>query len=447
VLGLAATGHAVARVLADRGAEVLASELGSLPAKDVEDLAAAGVEIETAGHDIARSRLRTFDFVVPSPGISPHTEILSEVASAEVPIVTELDLGARLTEAPVVAVTGTNGKTTVCRLAERIARASGRRAFACGNLEVKFLTAAAEHPDADLFVVEAPSFVLEFTRVFRPRVAVVTNIAPNHLDWHGSFERYRAAKGRIAARQHPDDLFLYPIAQPEIASLAPDGGPKRVGFSSVPDESAGAWVEGDEVVVRTDGPLVRAKGAGRLAERAPHFAEDAAAAAAALVFFGAQAEAVERGMASFTLDPHRLEPVGTLDGVRVVDDSKATTPHATVAALRTFERVVLIAGGRNRAGDLRALAGESGRIRTVVALGEAAGELADVFDGTGVSVKNVGSMTEAVAVALGEASRGDVVLLSPACASLDMYSSYVERGRAFREACLKLGVRGTEATE
>jgi UDP-N-acetylmuramoylalanine--D-glutamate ligase len=417
VLGLGVTGRDVARILAQHGATVLASDANDV---DAGDLSTFGVEVETGGHAKARDQLSSADFVVPSPGISPFRGILAEAIERRVPIVPELELGIRLANAPVVAVTGTNGKTTVCRLLELMGRSHGLKAYACGNLETKFLTAADEHTDADLFVVEAPSFALTFCETFKPRVAIVTNLAVDHLDWHETLEHYRASKARIAAKQTPDDLFLFPAAQPELESLAPDNGPRREAFSGDGAHET-AFV--------------------RFRERGGHFADDAAAAAAAARFVGIGDAAIEEALGSFTFDEHRLEPVGSKNGVHVVDDAVSANPHATLAALRAFDRpIVLIAGGRNKGADLDVLAKEASRLRAVVALGEAATELARIFTDAGVPVSSVGSMPEAVTVALQTAETGDVVLLSPACASWDMFNGYADRGRAFRDACRASGV-------
>lgn len=449
VLGLGITGRSMAAVLAERGARVLASEAGTPDDLDTAALTRRGVDVETGGHDRAAKALEDADFVVPSPGISPHRGFLADVVSRGVRVVSELDLAGALTDAPVVAVTGTNGKTTVCRLAEGIAHEAGMRAYMCGNTEVPFIAAAAEYPNADLFVVEASSFRLAFCRTFHPRVSVITNVAPDHLDWHATLEEYKVSKARIAAHQTRDDLFLYPTAQPDLAEMAPADGPARMAFGAGPlDEDDAAWFDGDSIVVRSTDRTLEASGVGRLAARGTHFAVDAAAATAALVFLGAGPDSIERALATFEVAQHRLEPVGTLNGVIVIDDSVSANAHATIAAVRHVSgdggsgpRVVLIAGGRNKGLDLSPLAELAARVKCVVAIGEAADELANVFSDSGVPVKIAGSMNEAVGVALSEARSGDVVLMSPACASFDMFRGYADRGHAFVEACRAHGVK------
>jgi UDP-N-acetylmuramoylalanine--D-glutamate ligase len=412
VLGLGVTGRELARVMAKHGAEVFASDAGS-GAPVVID----GVEIEQGSHDRARERLPDVDLIVPSPGISPMRGFLHEIVSSGRAITSELDIAQDLTDATICAVTGTNGKTTVVRAAERIGRAAGFDAYACGNTETPFITSVDDHPDATLFIVECSSFRLAFCRTFHPRVAVITNLAPDHLDWHRDLDDYRAAKARIAQRQTREDLFLYPAAQPELAALAPEDGPRREAFGSL----------------GFDAPALAAHGA--------HFVSDAAASAAALAFLGADEAAARRGLNGFEPDAHRLDLVGTYKGARVYDDAVSANVNATLAALRAFEDpIVLIAGGRNKGLDLTPLAAESGRLRAVVAIGEAAPELERVFADLDVFVPIEPSMREAVRMALEAAHSGDVVLLSPACASFDMFTGYADRGDQFLAACAELGV-------
>jgi len=414
VLGLGVTGRELARVMAKHGAVVFASDAGAGASVAID-----GVEIEQGSHDRARERLDEFDLIVPSPGISPSRGFLAEIVAAGRTVTSELDIAQDMTDATIVAVTGTNGKTTVVRAAERIGRAAGFDAYACGNTETPFITSVDTHPDATLFVVECSSFRLAFCRTFHPRVAVITNLAPDHLDWHPDLDDYRAAKARIAQCQTADDLFLYPAVQPELARMAPVPGPRAESF----------------------GPETLDVPAPALAAHGPHFVADAAAAAAALGFLGADRAAVRSGLDRFEPDAHRLDLVGTYRGARVYDDAVSANVDATLAALRTFDvPIVLIAGGRNKGLDLSPLAGEARRLRAVVAIGEAAPELERVFADLPVFVPIERSMREAVRMALETAHQGDVVLLSPACASFDMFTGYADRGEQFLAACAEFGV-------
>lgn len=433
VLGLGVTGAAVARVLARTGAHLLASDRrDEIP--EAGPLADAGVTVERGGHDRAMGWIEEADLVVPSPGIPPHAPVLARALEMGVPVASEIELASRLCDVPIVAVTGTNGKTTVCRLAGAALAADGRDAVVCGNIGDPFLEAVAERPGAEVFVVEVSSFQLSFCTTFHPRVAVITNIAPDHLDWHGSMEAYRRAKGRIAARQGPEDAFVFPAEQPDLADLAPGDGPRRIGFGMEPGAGPGIWAEGDAIVARLEGREQRVGSLGALPERGRPFVEDGLAAAAAALDLGAAPDAVARALADFVPDRHRVEPVGVRGGVRFVDDSKATNPHAAAAAVRSFDGVVLVAGGQNKGLDLSPLAEERGRLRAVVAIGEAADDVVRAFEGSGVPVEQADEMDDVVRRAYAVARPGDVVLLSPGCSSWDRYESYAQRGRAFREA-------------
>lgn len=433
VLGLGKTGVVVAGALERAGARVLASDRRE-EVPEAAALSDSGVDVELGGHDRAMEWVEEADLVVPSPGIPPHAPPLARALEAEVPVASEIEVASRLCDAPVVAVTGTNGKTTTCRLVGAVLLADGRDAVVCGNIGEPFLEAVVERPAAEVFVVEVSSFQLFFCSAFHPRVAVITNIAPDHLDWHGSMDAYRRAKGRIAARQGPSDAFVHPAGSDEIAELAPQGGPRRLAFGPDPVAGEGVWAEGEALVARLGGREERFGSLGALAARGGPFVEDGLAAAAAALDLGADPDAVGRALAGFVPDHHRVEPVGERGGVRFVDDSKATNPHAAAAALRTFDGVVLIAGGRNKGLDLSPMAAEPGRLRAVVAIGEAADDVARAFAGSGVPVERAGEMDDAVRRAHAAASPGGVVLLSPGCSSWDAYESYAQRGRAFREA-------------
>jgi UDP-N-acetylmuramoylalanine--D-glutamate ligase len=306
---------------------------------------------------------------------------------------------------------------------------------AAGNIGRPLLDAV--HDDVDVAVAEVSSFQLRFTETFRPRVAVLLNVAEDHLDWHPSFEDYVAAKARIFANQAGDDLLVFNADDDAVAGVAETAPARSVAFTL--GAGAGAWrVEHGRVLRPGGAPLLATS---ELARSGPHDIANALAAAAAAADLGAADDALAGVLRSFPGLPHRVTPVGQSGGVTFVDDSKATNPHAALAALAGFDSVVLLAGGRNKGLDLGVLRREAGRIRAVVAIGEAAGDVEACFAGLR-PVRRAGSMAEAVRLGAELAEVGDTVLLSPACASFDWYTSYAARGDDFaREVAALLGTR------
>jgi UDP-N-acetylmuramoylalanine--D-glutamate ligase len=302
--------------------------------------------------------------------------------------------------------------------------ASGRRAMACGNTDVPLVSAL--HNDVEVFVVECASFRLRWLRAFRPQVATWLNLADDHLDWHGNTEAYAAAKARIWEYQRATDVAVAAIDDPIVMKWAKSAAARLVTFGP-----GGDYDQRNGALISPMGPLFEID---RLSRRMPHDRTNAlAAAATALESGAATVDGVRSALADFRGIAHRISLVAEADGVGYYDDSKATTPHAATTAIRGFEHVVLIAGGRNKDLDLRRLAEEPNRMRAVVAIGEAAGEVSVAFAGI-CPVEPAGSMDEAVAVARRYARAGDVVLLSPACTSFDWYTGYAERGDDFARA-------------
>lgn len=450
VVGLGITGEAVARRLAADGAvTVVDDNPGSARfAERKAGLEALGVTVIGApAPDRLAGLVADADLVVPSPGVPEAHPVYGLAGEAGVPIHSEIELAGVAAAArglPLVAVTGTNGKTTVTTLIAEMFTAGGRRALAAGNIGRPLLDAV--HDDVDVVVAEVSSFQLRFTETFRPRVAVLLNVAEDHLDWHPSFTDYVAAKARIFANQAGDDLLVFNADDPAVAGAAVAAPARSVTFTLGPDRpraerppnlwdnrsgseaAAGSWrLEGDRLV-RPDGrPLI---GVADLARNGPHDIANALASAAAAADLGVADDALGAVLASFSGLPHRVTPVGQSGGVTFVDDSKATNPHAALAALAGFDSVVLLAGGRNKGLDLGVLRQEAGRIRAVVAIGEAAGEVEACFAGVR-PVRRAGSMAEAVRLGAELAEPGDTVLLSPACASFDWYSGYAARGDDF----------------
>jgi UDP-N-acetylmuramoylalanine--D-glutamate ligase len=367
------------------------------------------------------------DLVVPSPGVPESHPVYGLATQRGVPIYSEIELAGLAAAArglPLVAVTGTNGKTTVTTVIAEMLAAGGRRALAAGNIGRPLLDAV--HDDVDVVVAEVSSFQLRFTETFRPRVAVLLNVAEDHLDWHPSFKDYVAAKARIFANQAGEDLLVFNADDEAVAEVAASAPARSVAFTL--EGTAGAWRLQDDRLVHPDGTALIA--AGDLARNGPHDIANALAAAAAAADFGVADDALRAVLTSFSGLPHRVTPVGQSGGVTFVDDSKATNPHAALAALAGFDSVVLLAGGRNKGLDLGVLRQEAGRIRAVVAIGEAAGEVEACFAGLR-PVRRAGSMAEAVRLGAELAEPGDTVLLSPACASFDWYSGYAARGEDF----------------
>ena len=431
VVGLRMTGLATARALLAGGDTVtVVEEQPGQPgyAERVAEVRAAGATlVERPGPTDWAGLVGESDLVVPSPGVAPGHPVLAAAASAGVPVRGDVDLAVGVATVPVCVVTGTNGKTTVTTLIAAMLEASGRRAPAAGNIGWALLDAV--HRPMDVLVAEVSSFQLHTTtEAFAPRVAVLLNIADDHLDWHGSREAYADAKSRCFRFQRAEDLLVFNADDPVVARLAATAPGRRVGCSIDPAATEGYRLAGDHLVTPA---AERILPIAELAMRAPHDIANALAASAAALDLGATPEGVRAALRSATRLHHRVEPIGETQGVRFIDDSKATNPHATLTALAGFDRSVLIAGGRNKGLDLGVLRDAADRLAGVVAIGDAAAEVEAAL-GARVPTVRAGSMRDAVRAAADLAAPGDVVLLSPACASFDWYRSYEERGDDFR---------------
>jgi UDP-N-acetylmuramoylalanine--D-glutamate ligase len=436
VLGLGVTGQAVVRALLHHGEEVVVVDDRPTDASRAA-ARALGVEVvEAPAPEALAALVREAGAVVPSPGVPDSHPVFAAATRAEVPIRSEFDLARRWDDRPLVAITGTNGKTTVTELTRLMLEASGRRAAAVGNTEVP-LVAALDDASTEVFVVEASSFRLLHSERFAPDVGTWLNLAPDHLDNHASLDAYTEAKARIWADQRPDQLAVGNLDDPVVSARLAQAPARHVTFGLTP--AADHHLDGDRLVL-ADGSVLASTA--DLHRSFPHDLANALAAAASALPAGGTVEGARAALLEFRGLPHRVALVGEAGGVRWYDDSKATAPHATRAAVQGFDSVVLIAGGRNKGLDLDELANDADRIRAVVAIGEAAAEVAAAFDGRR-PVREAASMDDAVEAAAGLASPGDVVLLSPACASFDWYGSYAERGDDYvRAVRAHLGARG-----
>ena len=441
VIGLAETGVAVSRRLRAEGWEVAVLEdspgATAKYAARVDEVNALGVHlVESPPVASLNDTIGEADLVVPSPLVRLDHPALVAARAAEVPIRSEIDLAGERTDAPIVAVTGTNGKTTVTTLTAEILNKSGRRAVAAGNVGRPLIDAIDDA--VDVLVAEVSSFQLAGSETFHPRVAVVLAITPDHLDWHGSYESYVAAKARIAEHQDEHDLLVFDADDDDASMIAGAATAHVVGFSGRPDAAGCAREVGGELVA-ADGTVLAAVSGMRRA--LVHDRTNALAAASAALAVGATTAGIQDALASYATLPHRVAWVGEAGGVSWYDDSKATNPDATLRALESFDSVVLLAGGRNKGLDLGVLASASARVRAVVAFGEAGPEVAAAFHGVAPVVR-ASSMHDAVRSAARAAQPGDAVVLSPACASFDAYANYAERGDDFAAEVRELLVEG-----
>lgn len=417
VVGLGRSGLAAAKALRANGASVVATD-----EKPREALGEAVGAVEAIGARFSHGRaldedLLRVDFAVVSPGIPPSSPLLQRVHEAGIPAIGEIELAYRLSPGPIIAVTGTKGKSTTTALIGHLLRRCGKEVRVGGNIGEPLVEQIAGAGPQTWCVAEVSSFQLESIVRFRPRIAVVLNVAPDHLDRYASMEAYAAAKFRIFENQRAGDTAVIDLDDPILAVLVPSL------------DRQGLTVRG-----YTLRDAVALAGRAEMALEGEHNLRNVAAALLAAGAAGCDEMQMRAAVRSFVGLPHRLERVAEIDGVLYVDDSKATNPQAAIAALRTFAQpVVLIAGGRAKGTDFAALgAAIRERTRMLVAIGEAAETL--IAASGGATHERAASLEAAVARARERARPGDVVLLSPACASFDMFASAEERGERFARA-------------
>ena len=430
VLGLGVSGRSAANFCAAHGARVVAADERAADAIEAIQTLEAGIE-RVVGRPFPDAA--GFDLVVPSPGVAP-----ARYAAAARRVWGDVELAFRALPVPIVAVTGTNGKSTTTRLLELLLRGAGLRARAAGNLGEPALSLVGEA--LDVAVLEVSSFQLETTEAFRPRVAVILNVTPDHLDRHGSFEAYRAAKALILAHQQAQDVAVLNFDDPSVRSLAAQAHGRVLPFRTAGALAHGVCFDAGAVVLRDEGGSCLRISLDGLQLAGAHNLENTLAALAAAWAAGAEPERAASALAGFRGLPHRMEEVARVAGVLYVNDSKATNPSAAQRSLASSDTpVVWIAGGRDKGLDFGPLAeAATGRVRAAVLLGEAAGKLEDALAGR-VESHGVISLEQAVRAAAQLAHAGDVVLLAPACASQDQFRDFEERGERFRAAVAALG--------
>jgi UDP-N-acetylmuramoylalanine--D-glutamate ligase len=449
VIGLGLSGFGAARLLSVHGAHVTVLD-DKTPEKltnwieKIQGL--SQVKLVLGGVDPIR--VTSSDLVVVSPGVPVHHPVLIKAREKNVPIIGEMELSFGYCNAPIAAITGTNGKTTTTTLLETMINASGKKAIACGNIGKRaFADAVFELTTEDVAVLEVSSFQLETVKEFRPNIAAILNVTPDHLDRHGDMQTYVEMKGRIFENQKTGDSAILNVSDkytPIYAGLVKNSL-YFFGFSEAirGDKKPGCYVEKD-VIELLGRPLVKTS---ELLIPGPHNLENACAAALMASLSGVKDEVIAKTLRGFKGVEHRLEPAGEVSGVHFINDSKGTNVDSVVKALESFKRpIVLMLGGRDKAGDFTRLSSlVKEKVTRIVAFGECKNKVVQQLS-TSATVVEAGTLEEAVNGAFVASEKGGVVLFSPGCASFDMFLNYEDRGRRFKAVVQKLAAQKAAQT-
>ncbi len=438
IVGLARTGIATALFCAARGAIVTATEgrpETEIP-EAVEKLLAAGVTLELGGH-----REETFaaqNLIIPSPGVPPMLPQLQAAREKQIPIWSEIELAWRFLRGKLVAITGSNGKTTTTALVGHIFESAGIPTIIAGNIGTPLISRVSETSESTVTVLEASSFQLELIDEFRPDIALLLNVTPDHLDRHPSLEAYAKAKARIFENQVPADAAILNADDDGAQQLTPVK-PRVFWFSRTKRVASGVFLRDDQIILRRDGDETVLLKRADIGLRGEHNVENVMAAAAAAFLAGVAPRSIASAVRSFAAVEHRLEFVAEINGVSYFNDSKATNVDATLKALDAFpSNLLVILGGKDKGGDFTLLRDALKKhAKQALLIGAAAEKIAGQIAGS-VAVETSGTIERAVTRAAEIAQPGDTVLLAPACASFDQFQNYEHRGRLFKQRVRQL---------
>lgn len=436
VVGLGKSGIAAAMFLRQQGARVTVSDARSAVAlaKEIPGLLDAGIMVESGGHGLLTFRRQ--DLIVISPGVPLDTPEVKQVISYGVPVIGEIELASRFLKGRILAITGSNGKTTTTTLVGRILAEGGRETLVGGNIGTPLIDLVPKSTDETLSVLEISSFQLETIEQFRPWIAVVLNITPDHLDRHGSFENYASMKARITEQQRAEDFLVLNAEDKPTQMVAAKTKAQIYWFSSRRPIKQGAFVHGESIVFvpREGAKAEPVMPVAEISLKGAHNVENVLAAVCAARLAGIPSEKIRSAVASFKAVEHRLEFVSTVQGVEYFNDSKATNVDAAIKAIEAFPGGIhLILGGKDKDSDytlLGPLLRE--RVKAVYTIGSAAEKIERELQGV-VKMVGAGTMDVAIREAQKAAVPGDVVLLAPACSSFDQFENYEHRGRTFRK--------------
>ncbi len=435
VVGIGKSGISSSLWLAGRGADVVLADIKEECELDRDALTrirVAGVRLELGAH-----RMETFlnsDLIVVSPGVPLDMEVLIAAKKKGVPVIGEMELAARFFDTPVIAVTGTNGKTTAVSLLGEMIKRSGRRAFVGGNIGTPAMEYAAGKKDCDYVVLEVSSFQLDTIERFSPKVALLLNITPDHLERYAGFDGYVQSKLRIFENQGRGDWAVLNDDDEALRRFKKTDGPMLLRYGMKKEGSRRqAYMEGRRLIAGLPGEKEVSFDTEHFLLPGTHNIENLMGIVLAALAAGVDQETIQSCILSFRGLPHRIEPVGDINGIGFYDDSKATNVDAALRAIQSFERpIVLIAGGRHKGGEYRPMVDASrGKVKAAILMGESKQLMADAFEGL-IPYAFAEDMRDAVSRASGIAVKGDIVLLAPACSSFDMFTDYAHRGNVFR---------------
>jgi UDP-N-acetylmuramoylalanine--D-glutamate ligase len=441
VVGLGKSGLAAALFMRRRGAQVTVSDVRSADqlAKEIPSLIEAGIMVETGGHGLLTFRRQ--DLIVVSPGVPLDTPELAQVRSFGLPVIGELELAGRFIKGKILAVTGSNGKTTATTLLGEILAAAGLPTLVGGNIGVPVVSLIDSSTDQTWSVLEVSSFQLETTEQFHPSISVILNITPDHLDRHGSFENYCAIKERIFAAQTSGDFLVLNADNAPCVAAAAHASSRVYWFSIEQPVEQGAWVEDGHVVYRAQKSATKEKvlPSRGIPLKGAHNVENVLAAVVAARLAGVTVDVIRRAIENFRAVEHRLEYVATRNGVEYYNDSKATNVDATSKAVAAFNGGIhLILGGKDKNSDYTQLADLlRARVSAVYTIGSAAAKIESHLRGV-VSIHSCETMDKAVAAAAAAARPGEVVVLAPACSSYDQFENFEQRGCVFKQLVREL---------
>ena len=432
VIGAARSGLAAAEFLAKQGEDVVLTDLKRV--EDTDVLENLGIQTLLGEQpDVAAIQP---DYILMSPGVPLSIPPVVYAKAHDIPVIGELELAYRNCKAPFVAITGTNGKTTTTTLTGELLKKTEKQVFVGGNIGVPIISYVADLQKDDVVVAEVSSFQLETTDSFCPHLALILNLTPDHLDRHGDMAGYLAAKAKIFANQKDSDYLVLNYDDETLRGLESQSRGKVIFFSQQHKLEEGVYLDGEEVILALEGKTISICTTNEIAIKGRHNLENAMGAITLAYLSGVTPEKIREVLTTFPGVEHRLEPVRTLRGVLYINDSKGTNPDSTIKALEAYDRpIVIILGGKNKGVPFTELASVvKQRAKKAVVLGQAKPELIEALESVDFhNYVTADTFTEGVTTAAQLAESGDIVLLSPACTSWDMFRSYEERGKLFKE--------------